>query len=147
MCRLLIGLRSAPSSNNFLIGLLPPPCPSLPSLLLLPVPRMLRRGFASASAPVRRQLLFYTYVADMATRRGAVRPLHLVHAEAAVRAGRLLAGGAYAPNTDGGLLVFDAGRDEVEAFARADPYVTSKLVTHWEVKEWVVVVGKAPGEA
>jgi uncharacterized protein len=109
---------------------------------------IVRRGFASATAPVRRQLLVYTYVSDMATKRGPVRPLHLVHAEAEVRTGRLLAGGAVGgADLREGLLVFAATPAEVEAFARADPYVTQGLVTQWRVAEWTVVVGKAPGEA
>ena len=98
----------------------------------------------AARAPAVRHLLLYTYVENMASRRGPVRPLHLAHAEAAVQSGKLLAGGAYAPALDGGLLIFDADRATVEDFARKDPYVVQQLVTHWEVKEWLVVVGAAP---
>ena len=49
--------------------------------------------------------------------------------------------GAFDP-PDGALLVFRAeSASEVEAFARADPYVRNGLVTSWRVRPWTVVVG------
>lgn len=36
-------------------------------------------------------------------------------------------------------------RSAVERFAREDPYVTEGLVTRWEVREWVVVIGDGEG--
>ena len=34
------------------------------------------------------------------------------------------------------------GRATAEAFARADPYVASALVSEWSVREWTTVAGK-----
>jgi len=96
---------------------------------------------AAAALPAKRHVLFYTYVDNMLEKRGPVRPTHLEHANKAVAAGHLLAGGAFMPDCEGGLLVFDADRATVEEFAKNDPYVTSKLVTKYEIKEWFVVVG------
>ncbi len=85
--------------------------------------------------------LLYQTVPDHAQRRKPYRADHLAHAEQAHREGRLLLAGAFDP-PDGALLVFRVERaEEVEAFARADPYVRSGLVTSWRVRPWTVVVG------
>jgi uncharacterized protein YciI len=48
---------------------------------------------------------------------------------------------------DRALLVFRAvERSAVEEFARNDPYVTSGLVTRWEVRSWAVVIGGDPAD-
>ena len=45
-------------------------------------------------------------------------------------------GGALADPVDWGVLLFSApSKDLVEAFARADPYVTGGLVTDWTVRD------------
>lgn len=85
--------------------------------------------------------LIYETVADHAQRRTPFRSEHLAVAEQAHREGRLLMAGAFDP-PDGALLVFRAERtEEVEAFARADPYVRNGLVTSWRVRPWTVVIG------
>lgn len=89
-------------------------------------------------------LLLYDYVPEMLTRREPIRPAHFEHANAAKAKGLLRVAGAYGDVVDGAILVFRAGSAaEVEAFARADPYVTSGLVTSWRVRPWTVVVGEA----
>jgi uncharacterized protein YciI len=91
-------------------------------------------------------LLSYTLAPDYLERRPQFRADHLALAQAAVARGELLLGGAV-----GGLrgeapeeaqLLF-AGEDAgpAEAFARADPYVTSGIVVAWRVRQWVTVVG------
>ncbi len=96
-------------------------------------------------------LLFYDVVADYAERRKAIRAAHLEHARRAVKRGELILGGALANPIDGAVLLFRGGSPAVaEAFAVADPYVTSGLVTRWRVREWTTVVGEgaaspAPG--
>ena len=40
------------------------------------------------------------------------------------------------------LLFKVESRETVEAFARADPYVTGGLVTAWRVREWTTVAGR-----
>lgn len=86
--------------------------------------------------------LLYDTVPDHARRRAPFRAEHLALAEQAHREGRLLLAGAFDPPGDGALLVFRAERaDEVEAFARADPYVRNGLVVAWRVRPWTVVIG------
>lgn len=86
--------------------------------------------------------LFYDTVPDYLERRTPFRGAHLAHAEAAVRAGRMLLGGALTPS--GALIVFKCDSPAVvEQFAREDPYVRNGVVTGWRVQEWTVVVGTA----
>ena len=88
-------------------------------------------------------LLFYRVVEDYAQRRGALRPAHLEHARRAVERGELVLGGALDNPVDGAVLLFRGSSPAVaEAFARSDPYVTSGLVTGWNVREWATVVGE-----
>lgn len=85
--------------------------------------------------------LLYETVPDHAQRRTPFRAEHLALAQQAHREGRLVLAGAFDP-PDGALLVFKTERaEEVEAFARADPYVRNGLVTSWRVRPWTVVVG------
>jgi uncharacterized protein YciI len=92
--------------------------------------------------------LFYYVVDDYVSRRAAYREDHLRLAREAHRRGELLLAGALSDPTDRALLVFRA-RDSsvVEDFARKDPYVTSGLVTRWEVRSWTVVIGNEPSDA
>jgi uncharacterized protein YciI len=88
-------------------------------------------------------LLFYDVVPDYVARRGEFRALHLEHARKALGRGELLLGGALADPVDGAVLLFRGSSPEaVEAFARADPYVTSGLVKAWRVRKWATVVGE-----
>jgi len=88
-------------------------------------------------------LLFYKYVPDVLERRPQFRGAHLKHARESIARGELQLGGAFADPVDGGVLFFSApSKAVVEDFARADPYVTSGLVTEWKVREWTTVIGK-----
>jgi uncharacterized protein YciI len=106
----------------------------------------LRRGLATASpaAPKKLFALHYTYdagsVEELAQKRAPLRGAHLAHATAARDAGLLALGGAFSDAPAGGLLVFQASRAQVEAFAREDPYVTGRLVRSFTIREWVVVI-------
>jgi uncharacterized protein YciI len=92
--------------------------------------------------------LFYETVGDYVERRGQFREQHLTLARDAHARGELLLGGALADPVDRALLVFRAAdRAVVEDFARRDPYVTSGLVTRWEVRPWTVVIGNDPADA
>jgi uncharacterized protein YciI len=87
-------------------------------------------------------LLFYDVVEDYVARRGAFRNAHLSRAWAAAERGELVLGGALADPVDGAVLLFRGSSPSVaESFARADPYVTEGLVTHWRVREWTTVAG------
>ncbi|HSQ96697.1 MAG TPA: YciI-like protein [Croceibacterium sp.] len=92
-------------------------------------------------------VLTYTLAPDYLARRPEFRAEHLALAHAAVERGELQLGGAVA-GLDGGALeeaqLLFAGADTraVEAFARADPYITNGLVTGWRIREWLTVVGR-----
>jgi uncharacterized protein YciI len=96
---------------------------------------------------VRHFLLTYTLAPDYMDRRPAFRAEHLTLAKAAAARGELLLGGAVAGHAgeepdEALLLITGVAAETAEAFARADPYVTNGLVTHWRVREWVTVVGE-----
>ena len=87
-------------------------------------------------------ILFYEVVPDYVERRVAHRAEHLAMAKAATERGELRLGGAYADPADGAALVFRGEDDRAaRAFAEADPYVRSGIVTSWRVRPWSVVVG------
>ena len=87
-------------------------------------------------------LLIYELSADYLDRRAAFRDRHLAVAWQSAERGELLLGGALEAPVDRAMLLFEAGSPEVvEAFARADPYVTQGLVTRWEVRKWNTVAG------
>ena len=105
-------------------------------------------------------LLTYKYDArdetELAVRRASIRPLHLAHAQAAQKAGKLFLGGASLPvsNTQHqesdditGVLVFrNCTLDYVEEFAKTDPYFTKPashgkpLTRSYSIRSWNVVV-------
>jgi uncharacterized protein len=88
-------------------------------------------------------LLFYEAAPDYLARRAEFRTAHLAKAWQASQRGELLLGGALADPVDGAVLLFEAeSKSVVEEFARADPYVTSGLVTRWYVREWTTVAGE-----
>jgi hypothetical protein len=87
-------------------------------------------------------LLVYDVAPDYLERRGAFRDAHLALAWAAAGRGELVLGGAVGEPIDGALLLFNADSADVPtAFAEADPYVTSGLVTRWKVMPWHTVAG------
>jgi uncharacterized protein YciI len=87
-------------------------------------------------------VLFYDVVEDFVSRRTTYREEHLQRVQEAHRRGELVLAGALTDPVDRALLVFRAADPSVpEEFARKDPYVTSGLVTRWEVRPWAVVVG------
>jgi uncharacterized protein len=87
-------------------------------------------------------LLMYDVGPDYLERRSRYRNRHLKAAWQAHDRGELLLGGALADPVDGAVLLFTGEGPEVaERFARADPYVTEGLVTHWRVRQWSTVVG------
>ena len=87
-------------------------------------------------------LLLYDLVDDYVDRRKPLRAAHLAHAKAFVDRGELVLGGALADPVDTAVLLFRGNTpDAATAFATADPYVRSGLVTRWRVRPWTTVVG------
>jgi uncharacterized protein len=88
-------------------------------------------------------LLFYEVSEDYVAGRAAFREAHLEKGWRSHERGELVLGGALANPLDGAVLLFEGDSPQVaEAFARADPYVTSGLVKRWYVREWSTVVGE-----
>ncbi len=85
-------------------------------------------------------LLLYTYVPDMAERRGPYREAHLERIRAEQDAGRVVMAGALGNPPSGGAIVFQGvAREDVEAFTAADPYVQAGLVTEQRIEPWTLV--------
>ncbi len=87
-------------------------------------------------------LLIYNLAPDYLERRGTYRNEHLDLAWKAHERGELLLGGAVQEPVDTAILLFQGDSPEAaERFAEADPYVKNGLVTNWEVRPWMTVVG------
>lgn len=87
-------------------------------------------------------ILFYKTIENYIEKRAPYREEHLKHAEEAHKRGALVMGGALADPVDGAVLVFKGENPSVaEEFARNDPYVKNGLITEWQVRQWVVVIG------
>jgi uncharacterized protein YciI len=78
----------------------------------------------------------------MAEKRVPVRPAHLKFTESYIADKTMIAGGAYLPEMEAGLLLFRGTREMVEKYAKHDPYVTEGLVTKYQIREWGIAVGK-----
>lgn len=93
---------------------------------------------------MRHYLLVYELAADYLERRAQFRDAHLRLAWETQGRGDLVLGGALAEPTDRALLLFRGdGPEAAERFAAIDPYVLNGLVTRWEVRPWITVVGEA----
>lgn len=85
-------------------------------------------------------LLLYTYVEDMADRRGPYRDAHLAAIRAERDAGRITQAGALGTPPTGGAIVWQGVTPEdIEAFTAADPYVVNGLVTSQRIERWNLV--------
>jgi len=86
-------------------------------------------------------LLTYTLSPDYLARRGDYRKDHLGLAWQSSDRGELLLGGAVGDPPTSAMLLFTSA-EAAEAFARADPYVSSGIVRSWTVQPWATVVGE-----
>ncbi len=85
-------------------------------------------------------LLVYTYVEDMADRRGPFREAHLAAIRAERDAGHItLAGALGTPPTGGAIVWQGVTREDIETFTAADPYVVNGLVTAQRIERWNLV--------
>jgi len=85
-------------------------------------------------------LLLYTYVEDMADRRGPYRDAHLERIRAERDAGRIMLAGALgAPPTGGAIVWRGVTPEDIERFTAEDPYVVNGLVTAQRVERWNLV--------
>ncbi len=89
-------------------------------------------------------LLFLDFEADYLTKREPHRAAHLAHLKKGEADGLVVLAGACA---DGdpmiGVSFCQADtKNQVEAFAAQDPYVTGGVAKGFRVREWTTVVGK-----
>ncbi|KAF0718842.1 Aste57867_1440 [Aphanomyces stellatus] len=90
-------------------------------------------------------MLRYNYVDGMLEKRDPFRKDHLSHIERLAKAGddsdvKMIMAGAFADPVDGAAFVLEAANaQQVEAFAKKDPYVINNLVTKFDVRVWNVV--------
>ena len=85
-------------------------------------------------------MLFYDYVEDIVERRGPVREPHLRRIRLGQERGEIVMAGALGDPPHGALIVFrGVASEDVEGFAREDPYVSAGLVLDWRVEPWNVV--------
>ncbi|HTU97194.1 MAG TPA: YciI family protein [Solirubrobacteraceae bacterium] len=85
-------------------------------------------------------LLLYTYVEDMAERRGPFREAHLAGIRAERDAGHVTMAGALGSPPSGGAIVWTGvSPEDIERFADADPYVVNGLVTSRRIERWNLV--------
>eukprot|EP01059_Diplonema_ambulator_P010359 TRINITY_DN20378_c0_g1_i1.p2 TRINITY_DN20378_c0_g1~~TRINITY_DN20378_c0_g1_i1.p2 ORF type:complete len:105 (+),score=18.58 TRINITY_DN20378_c0_g1_i1:57-371(+) len=102
---------------------------------------MLRRSVAAFNVPVTvYRVLRYDYVPDVLEKRPPHRQAHLSYITGYKEKGMVKMGGAFDPAAEGAMIVMKGTREEVEEFARNDPYVREGLVTKWSVRDWNVVV-------
>jgi uncharacterized protein YciI len=87
-------------------------------------------------------VLTYDFVPDFMEKRAPLRAAHLALLQQYEARDALVLAGAFKDEPRQSLLVFKAeDPSTVEAFARADSYVTGGIVTTWRVREWVTVAG------
>jgi uncharacterized protein YciI len=92
------------------------------------------------SDQVLHHLLLYTYVEDMATRRGPHRPGHLDRIAVEKAAGRIVMAGATGDPPSGGAIVWRGSTpEEIEGFVADDPYQRAGLITSYRIERWNLV--------
>jgi uncharacterized protein YciI len=96
----------------------------------------------STAGPVKKYLLFFTYVDNMLEKRGPYRKEHLAKAQKLVDENIMILGGAYDPQTDGAVYIFKSDYDTIERFVKADPYYRAGLIPKYRITEWNLVLGK-----
>ncbi len=88
-------------------------------------------------------LLFYEKVPGFEKLQKPFLHAHRDHVLAAAGNGDLVLAGSFGmPNDGAALLLFEADSlEEVEDFAKRDPYVTGGIVGKWSIRTWDLVVG------
>lgn len=87
-------------------------------------------------------LLFYEKVPNHAALEPPLQAAHLAHVLGALKHGLILAGSLADPSDGAAVLLFKADSPAaIEAFARADPYVTGGVISQWRLRRWETIVG------
>tara|TARA_R110000737_G_scaffold347398_1_gene378847 strand:+ start:753 stop:989 length:237 start_codon:yes stop_codon:yes gene_type:complete len=67
---------------------------------------------------------------------------HFEHLKPYISRKELLLGGATESGSPEGILIFDKlSRQELETFAKSDPYIINRVATSYKIEKWNVVVG------
>eukprot|EP00903_Cladosiphon_okamuranus_P006131 g6034.t2 len=100
-----------------------------------------RRAARSFSAePVKLAAVVYTYVDGMVDKRGPYRSDHLELLKTMTEEGSCLLGGAFVEPCDGAVILFSSP-DQAQRFVDTDPYNTGGLVTKYQIRDYMAVVG------
>lgn len=92
-------------------------------------------------------LLIYDLSPDYLEKRSDYRDEHLKLAWESDENGDLVLGGALQDPSDKAYLLFKSNSPDVaETFAKHDPYVKNGVVTSWDVRPWMTVVGDDPAK-
>ena len=91
---------------------------------------------------VKTYVVEYKYVPNMLEKRTPYRAAHLEFAKPFVENKSMIAGGAFVPTVESGMLLFNCKRSVVEHFVKNDPYVVNGLVPEHKINEWAVAIGK-----
>ncbi len=85
-------------------------------------------------------LLLYTYVEDMAQRRGPYREAHLERIRSELHAGRIVMAGGLGDPVNGGAIVWKGvSPQHIRQFADGDPYHEGNLITDIRIEPWTLV--------
>lgn len=85
-------------------------------------------------------ILFYDYVDDLLERRGPFREAHLEAIRSARERGQITLAGAIGDPPHGGVFVFQGvSPDEIDAYARRDPYMQAGLIRDFRIEPWNLV--------
>lgn len=82
------------------------------------------------------------YPDDVLERRGPHREAHLAYASKLKEEGKIIAGGAFDPASEGGLILFRAESAEaVREMLEEDPYTKAGLFEESKILPWNIVIG------
>jgi uncharacterized protein YciI len=102
--------------------------------------RGISRVMASQQQDPEYHVLQYSYVPDILEKRGPYRAEHLEGARKMAAEDKLVMAGALADPVDGGLFIFkNISKEEIEEFAKKDPYVIHGLVPQYDIRKYMVV--------
>ncbi|CAM9433627.1 unnamed protein product [Ectocarpus sp. 4 AP-2014] len=97
-------------------------------------------GSATKGEPAKLAAVLYTYVDGMVDKRGPYRTDHLDLLKAMTEEGTCLLGGAFLEPCDGAVLLFSSP-EKAQQFVDKDPYNTGGLVTKYQIRDYMAVVG------
>eukprot|EP00752_Nemacystus_decipiens_P007529 g6728.t1 len=97
-------------------------------------------GGTAPAEPAKLAAVVYTYVDGMVDKRGPYRSDHLDLLKTMTEEGTCLLGGAFVEPCDGAVILFSSP-DHAQQFVDKDPYNTGGLVTKYQIRDYMAVVG------